>query len=159
MKCLKAFTKTKGKLIVDEPTPYLLNGKIGLEPYPLEHLIYGRRATILRGPLNEKAEKLKKHLRKWVERLVSVYVKPDNAPTDVVQVHQRDTGTSELFYLFNRGDVAIDTLIEMDRNAVSVVEWDLFEGTKQSVNSWNADGRTYLNCEFVPKQGRLFEVF
>ena len=76
VKCLKAFTKTKGRLIADEPTPYLLNGKIGLEPYPLEQLIYGRRATILRGPLNEKAERLTKCLRKWVARPVSVYVKP-----------------------------------------------------------------------------------
>ena len=158
VKCLRAFTKAKGRLIVDEPTPYLLNGKIGLEPYPLEQLIYGRRATILRGPQNEKAEKLEKCLHKWMQRLVSVYVKPDNDATDVVQVHQRDTGTSELFYLFNRGDAAIETLIEMDRGTVSVVEWDLFEGTKQNINSWDADGRTYLNCEFAPKQGRLFEV-
>ena len=158
VKCLKAFTKAKGRLIADEPTPYLLNGRIGLEPYPLEQLIYGRRATILRGPLNEKAEKLEKHLRKWVKRPVSVYVKPDNDLTDVVQVHQRDTGTSELFYLFNSSDAAIDTLIEMDRGAVSVVEWDLFEGTKQNINAWDADGRTYLNSAFVPKQGRLFEV-
>ena len=158
VKCLKAFTKAKGRLIVDEPTPYLLNGRIGLEPYPLEQLIYGRRATILRGPLNEKAEKLEKHLQKWVQRLVSVYVKPDNEPTDVVQVHQRETGTSELFYLFNRGDATIDTLIEMDRAAVSVVEWDLFEGTKKNIDSWDADGKIYLNSAFVPKQGRLFEV-
>ena len=158
VKCLKAFTKAKGRLIADEPTPYLLNGKIGLEPYPLEQLIYGRRATILRGPLNEKAEKLERYLQKWVQRPVSVYVKPDNDPTDVVQVHQRDAGTSELYYLFNSGDAAIDTLIEMDRAAVSVVEWDLFEGTKKNINSWDADGRTYLNSAFVPKQGRLFEV-
>lgn len=158
VKCLKAFTKAKGRLIADEPTPYLLNGKIGLEPYPLEQLIYGRRATILRGPLNEKAEKLEKHLRKWVQRPMRVYVKPDNDPTDVVQVHQRDAGTSELFYLFNSSDAVIDTLIEMDRGAVSVVEWDLFEGTKQNIDSWDADGRTYLNSAFVSKQGRLFEV-
>ena len=158
VKCLKAFTKAKGRLIVDEPTPYLLNGRIGLEPYPLEQLIYGRRATILRGPLNEKAEKLERYLRKWVSPLVSVYVKPENEPTDIVQVHQRDAGTSELFYLFNSGDAAIDTLIEMHREGVSVVEWDLFEGRKKNIDSWDADGRTYLNSEFVPKQGRLFEV-
>jgi hypothetical protein len=145
-------------LIVDEPTPYLLNGKIGLEPYPLEQLIYGRRATILRGPLNEKSEKLEKCLRKWVSRIVSVYVKPDNELTDTVQVHHRDAGTSELFYLHNKSDAAIDTLIEIRREAVSVVEWDLFEGTKKNIDSWDADGRTYLNSTFVPKQGRLFEV-
>ena len=158
VKCLKAFTKAKGRLIIDEPTPYLLNGKIGLEPYPLEQLIYGRRATILRGPLNEKAEKLEKCLRKWVKRSVSVYAKPDNAATDVVRVHHREAGTSELFYLFNRGDSAIDTLIEMHRKAVNVGEWDLLEGTKKNINFWDADGKTYLNSTFVPMQGRFFEV-
>ena len=158
VKCLKAFTKAKGRLIIDEPTPYLLNGKIGLQPYPLEQLIYGRRATILRGPLNEKAEKLEKCLRKWVQRPVSVYEKPDNAATDAIQVHHREVGTSELFYLFNRGDSAIDTLIEIHRQAVNVAEWDLFEGAKKNIDFWDADGKTYLNSAFVPKQGRLFEV-
>ena len=158
VKCLKAFTKAKGRLIIDEPTPYLLNGKIGLEPYPLEQLIYGRRATILRGPLNEKAEKLEKCLRKWGQCPVAVYARPDNTPTDVVQVHHRETKTSELFYLFNRGDSAIDTLIEMHRKAVDIAEWDLFEGTKTNIGFWDADGKTYLNSAFVSKQGRLFEV-
>ena len=66
VRCLKAFTKAKGRLIIDEPAPYLLNGRIGLEPYPLERLIYGQRATILRGPSDEKMVKLAKCLRKWV---------------------------------------------------------------------------------------------
>lgn len=158
VKCLKAFTKAKGRLIVDEPTPYLLNGKIGLEPYPLEQLIYGRRATILRGPSDEKAERLEKCLRKWVLRSVTVYIKPDNEETDVVQVHHRDTGTSELFYLFNRSETTMDTLIEIPQKAERVEEWDLFEGTKKNIESWVADGRTYLNSAFVPKQGRVFEV-
>ena len=158
VKCLKAFTKAKGRLIVDEPTPYLLNGKIGLEPYPLEQLIYGRRATILRGPLNEKAERLEKCLQKWVLRPVSVYVKPDNKETDVIQVHHRDIGTSEIFYLFNRSEITLNTLIEIPGRAESVEEWDLSEGTKKIIESWDADGRTYLNSAFVPKQGRVFEV-
>ena len=158
VKCLKAFTKAKGRLIVDEPTPYLLNGKIGLEPYPLEQLIYGRRATILRGPLNEKAVRLKKCLRKWVQPTVSVYAKPENTETDIVQVHHRDAGRSERFYLFNRGDIAVDTLIEMRRAAMSVVEWNIFDGRKENIDSWDADGQTYLNTTFAPQQGRLFEV-
>ena len=158
VKCLKAFTRAKGRLIVDEPTPYLLNGKIGLEPYPLEQLIYGRRATILRGPLNEKAVRLKKCLRKWVPRTVSVYVKPNNTETDAVQIHQRAAGRAERFYLFNRGDIAIDTLIEIRRATASVVEWDLFDGRKKNIDSWDADGNTYLNTTFDPQHGRLFEV-
>ncbi len=158
VKCLKAFTRAKGRLIVDTPTPYLLNGRIGLEPYPLEQLIYGRRVTILRGPLNEKAVRLKKCLRKWVQRTVSVYVKPDNTETDTVQIHHRDADTSELFYLFNSGDIAIDTLIEIRRATMSVVEWDIFDGRKKNIDSWDADGKTYLNTTFDPQQGRLFEV-
>ena len=52
----------------------------------------------------------------------------------------------------------MDTLIEMPRKAASVVEWDLFEGRKKNIEFWDADGRTYLNSAFAPKQGRLFEV-
>ena len=127
VKRLKAFTKAKGRLIVDEPTPYLLNGRIGLEPYPLEQLIYGRRTTILRGPLDEKAVKLEKCLRKWVTRIVSVYVKPKNDPTDSVLVLHRTTETSESFYLFNASSEPMDTLIELHQEVKRVVEWHLFK--------------------------------
>ena len=156
VKCLKAFTKAKGRLIVDEPTPYLLNGSIGLEPYPLEQLIYGRRVTTLRGPPDEKVVKLEKCLRKWVHRLVSVYVKPDNEVTDTVQILHRKAETSELFYLFNVGSESIDTLIEIRRKASRVSEFNLFNATKENVTFWHADGKTYLNSVFTPKEGRLF---
>ena len=156
VKRLKAFTKAKGRLIVDEPTPYLLNGRIGLEPYPLEQLIFGRRTTILRGPPDEKAVKLEKCLRKWVHRLVSVYVKPENEVTDAVQVLYRKAEVSELFYLFNAGSESIDTLIEIRRKASRVSELDLFNGKKENVTFWHADGKTYLNSVFTPKEGRLF---
>ena len=159
VKCLGAFTKAKGRLIADEPIPYLLNGRIGLEPYPLERLIYGRRATILRGPQNEKIEKLEKSLRKWVNCPVSVYSKPDNAETHLIQVHHRATEGFEMFYLLNRGVEPMDTLIEIHREVSRVKEWDLFKGTEESVDFWHANGRTYLNSAFTVKQGRLFEVF
>ena len=158
VKHLKAFTKAKGRLIVDEPTPYLLNGRIGLEPYPLEQLLYGRRTTILRGPPDEKLVKLKKRLRKWVTRIVSVYVKPDNDPTDSIQVLHRAAEASEIFYLFNTGSESMDTLIEIRRGASSVSEFDLFNATKENVTFWHADGKTYLNCTFAPRQARLFVV-
>ena len=156
VKRLKMFTKAKGRLIVDEPTPYLLNGSIGLEPYPLEQLIYGRRVTTLRGPPDEKMVKLEKCLRKWVHRLVSVYVKPDNEVTDTVQILHRKAEASELFYLFNAGSESIDTLIEIRRKALRVSEFDLFNATKENVTFWHADGKTYLNSVFTPKEGRLF---
>ena len=177
--CLKAFTKAKGRLIANEPIPYLLNGRIGLEPYPLEQLIYGRRATILRGPLGERKAALEKCLRKWVSPVVSVYAKPDNHPTHVVQIHHRVAETCELFYLFNAGTEPIETLVELHRGskvgrgekirlqeeksmgakeAIVVEEWHLPTGTKGLVDFWHADGKMYLNCAFTPKQGRLFVV-
>ena len=159
VKRLRAFTKTKGRLIADEPIPYLLNGRIGLEPYPLEQLIYGRRTTILRGPQNEKVAKLEKCLRKWVNRRVSVYVKPDNEETNTVQVHHRTADGFEIFYFFNRGAEPIDVLIEIHSQARHVTEWDLFKGTEETVDFWHANGRTYLNSAFTVRQGRLFEVF
>ena len=158
VKRLKGFTKAKGRLIVDERTPYLLNGRIGLEPYPLEQLIFGRRVTILRGPPGEKVVKLEKCLRKWVIRPVSVYVKPENNPTDNIHVLHRKAEASELFYLFNTSSESMDTLIEIRRQAAGVAELDLFNGRRENVTFWHADGKTYLNCTFAPRQARLFVV-
>ena len=158
VKRLKAFTKAKGRLIVDEPTPYLLNGRIGLEPYPLEQLIFGRRVTILRGPPDEKAMKLEKCLRKWVTRIVSVYAKPENDPTDSVLVLHREAKTSEFFYLFNASSEPMDTLIEIRRKASHVSEFDLFQSKKENVAFWHADEKTYLNCTFAPRRARLFAI-
>ena len=158
VKRLKAFTKAKGRLIVDEPTPYLLNGRIGLEPYPLEQLIYGRRTTILRGPPDEKLVKLEKRLRKWVPRIVSVYVKPDNDPTDTVRVLHRKAEASEIFYLFNTSRDAMDTLIELHQEVRRIVEWHLFKEMKEHIDFWSADGKAYLNCTFAPRQARFFVV-
>ena len=158
VKCLKAFTKAKGRLIADEPTPYLLNGRIGLEPYPLEQLIYGRRVTILRGPPDEKLVKLEKRLRKWVPRFVSVYVKPDNEATDNVQVRHRKAEASEIFYLFNTSRDAIDTLIELHQEVRRIVEWHPFKEMRETIDFWCADGKSYLNSTFAPRQARLFVV-
>ena len=158
VKCLRAFTKAKGRLIADEPTPYLLNGRIGLEPYPLEQLIYGRRVTILRGPPDEKAVKLEKCLRKWVHRPLSIYVKPDNEPTDGIQVLRRETEKSELFYLFNTSAEAMDTLIEFHQEVRRVVEWQLFKEMTENMDFWIADGKSYLNCTFAPRQAKLLVV-
>lgn len=158
VKGLRAFAKAKGRLIADEPIPYLLNGTIGLEPYPLEQLIYGRRTTILRGPSDEKKVRLEKCLQKWVRPTVLVYLKPDNEETNTVRVHHRSTEESELFYLFHTGTESIEVLIEIRQKALSVVEWELLTETKDRVDFWHADKTTYLNSTFTPKQGRLFVV-
>lgn len=170
--CLKMFTKARGRLIANEPIPYLLNGRIGLEPYPLEQLIYGRRTIILRGPLGERESALKKCLRKWVPPVISVYAKPENHPTHVVQMHHRVAETCELFYLFNAGTEPIETLVELHRpskmahgfqqrlqeEVIVVEEWHLLTGSRIPVDFWHADGKLYLNCAFTPKQGKLFVV-
>ena len=158
VKCLRAFTKAKGRLIADEPTPYLLNGRIGLEPYPLEQLIYGRRTTILRGPPDEKIVKLEKCLRKWVHRPLSIYVKPDNEPTDSIHVRHRKAEASELFYLFNTSRESMETLIELHQEVRCIVEWHLFKEMREHVDFWAADGKSYLNSTFAPRQARLFVV-
>ena len=155
--CLRAFTKAKGKLIANEPVPYLLNGRIGLKPYPLEQLIYGRRTTILRGPLGEREAALKKYLRKWVTRVISVYAKPENEPTLALRLQHRVTEEAELFYLYNATHEPIDVLIEILGTSKSVEECCLLEGTRTALDFWHADGQTYLNCTFAPEQARLFE--
>lgn len=154
--CLRAFTKAKGKLIANEPVPYLLNGRIGLKPYPLEQLIYGRRTTILRGPLGEREATLKKYLRKWVTPVLSVYAKPMNEPTLALQFQHRVTEDAALFYLYNAESEPIDVLIEMRGTSKSVEEFCLLEGARTAVDFWHADGKTYLNAAFTPEQARLF---
>ena len=154
--CLRAFTKAKGRLIADEPIPYLLNGRIGLEPYPLERLLYGRRTTLLRGPENEKLLKLEKCLKKWVEPSAAVYMKPGNEETRAVQVHHRVGEDSEVFYLFNTGAERIDGLVELRRQYAGVMECGLFEEAEHRIDFWHANGQTYFECVFDEKQGRLF---
>lgn len=154
--CLRAFTKAKGKLIANEPVPYLLNGRIGLKPYPLEQLIYGRRTTILRGPLSEREAALKKYLRKWVTPVLSVYAKPMNEPTLALQLQHRVTEDAALFYLYNAESEPIDVLLEMRGTSGSVAEFCLLEGARTAVDFWHADGKTYLHASFMPEQARLF---
>ncbi len=156
--CLRAFTKAKGKIIANEPTPYLLNGRIGLEPYPLEQLIYSRRTSILRGPSNERAAALKKYLRKWVTPVISVYAKPANELTHALRVHHRVAEESHLFYLFNTHTESIDTLLEISELAENLEEVDLQTGATKAVNFWDADRKTYLNCGFMPKQAKFFRL-
>ena len=155
---LTTFTKAKGRLLVNAPVPYLLNGRIGLEPYPLEHLMYRRRTTILDGPLKERETALKKFLRKWVPSVISFYARPANQLTEAIQVHHRQDGNRHTFYLFNTAAKPMDTLVEIAGEAAAVDELQLQTGKQVSIDAWHADGKTYLNCKFAPKQGRLFLV-
>ena len=155
---LTAFTKAKGRLLVNAPAPYLLNGRIGLEPYPLEHLIYRRRTTILDGPLGERETALKKFLRKWMPSVISLYARPANQLTEGIQMHHRQDGNRHLFYLFNTTAEPMDTLIEIAGEAAAVDELQMQTGKQVSIDAWHADGKTYLNCTFAPEQGKLLLV-
>ncbi len=155
---LTAFVKAKGRFIVNAPAPYLLNGRVGLEPYLLERLIYKHRTTILDGPQAERETDLRKLLRKWITPAISVYVGQENQLTEVVQVHHRTHEKYQTFYLFNTSEKRLETLVEILGEAEIVEERLLQTGKHASLTSWHANGKTYLNCTFAPRQGRLLVV-
>lgn len=158
VKRLTEFLKAKGRLIVNAPVPYLLNGRIGLEPYLLERLIYKYRTTILDGPQAEREADLKKFLRKWITPAISLYVGEENQLTEVVQVHHRTHEDSQMFYLFNTAEKPIETLIEIADEASAIEERLLQTGKQVPLTIWHANGKTYLNATFEPAQGRLLVV-
>ena len=156
---LTEFLKAKGRFIVNAPIPYLLNGRVGLEPYLLERLIYKYRTTILDGPQGERETDLRKFLSKWITPAISVYIGQENQLTEVVQVHHRAHENYQLFYLFNTSEKQIETLVEITDEAEAVEERLLQTGKQVLLNSWHANGKTYLNCTFDPRQGRLLVIF
>ena len=155
---LTEFAKAKGRLIANAPVPYLLNGRIGLEPYLLERLIYKRQTTILDGPEKEREAALKKYLRNWVPQHISVYSKQKNNLIEDIQVHHRQDEDAQTFYLFSPKLKPIKALVEITGEAKTVEEQDLHTGKQVPVHFWHANGNTYLDCTFEPEQGRLFVI-
>ncbi|MCZ6677971.1 MAG: hypothetical protein O7E52_12050, partial [Candidatus Poribacteria bacterium] len=151
---LDRFVKARGKLIAVDPVPYLLNGRIGKDPYPLEKLLYRWRTSILRGTINEKVQRLEKFLRKRIQLPVQIYVKPDHAATRAVAVQHRQSEELDLFYLFHRGERPIEVLIEI-RWEAAIEEWDTANGGQLARDHWHADRNTYTNLSFESQQGRL----
>ena len=151
---LAQFVKARGGLIAIDPVPYLLNGRIGLDPYPLERLLYRRRTTILRGPRQEKIAALERLLRKQVNLPIQIYARPDNTPTQAIVVQHRESADLDLFYLFNRGERPIETLIEI-RWKSTIEEWDPRNGERNALSHWHADGKTYTQLSFDCGQARF----
>lgn len=151
---LTRLVKARGGLIAVDPVPYLLNGRIGLDPYPLERLLYRRRTAILRGPTNEKVTALERLLRKQVKLPIQIYAKPDNTPTQTIVLQHRESADLDLFYLFNRGEGSIETLIEIQWES-TVEEWDPTDGERNALSHWHADGKTYTQLSFDSGQGRF----
>ena len=155
---LNSFTKSKGKLIINAPVPYLLNGKIGLEPYLLERLVYGRRTTILDGPNNERELELRKLLQKWITPAITVFHRDQNQRLETVKMSHRMTEDCQHFYLYNSANKNIETLVEIIGKAEKIKEIEFATGKVLPVDSWYANGNTYLNCTFTPYQSRLLLV-
>ena len=151
---LTQFVKARGGLIVMDPVPYLLNGRIGLDPYPLERLLYRWRTSILRGPTNEKAAALKRLLRKRIKQPIQIYAKPDNTPTRAIIVQHRESANLDLFYLFNRDEQPTETLVEI-RWESFLEEWDSTNGEQRLQHHWHSDGKTYTQLSFDCGQGRF----
>ncbi len=151
---LTQFVKARGGLIAVDPVPYLLNGRIGLDPYPLERLLYRRRTSILRGTANEKVAALERLLRKRIKLPIQIYAKPENTPTRAIVAQHRESANLDLFYLFNRGEQPIETLIEIQWES-TVEEWDSTSGERHARSHWHADGKTYTQLSFDCGQGRF----
>ena len=151
---LTQFIKARGGLIAIDPVPYLLNGRIGLDPYPLERLLYRWRTSILRGTTNEKITALERLLRKQIKRPIQIYAKPDNVLTRAIVAQHHESVDLDLFYLFNRGEQPIETLIEIQWES-TVEEWDPTNGEQRAQRYWHADGKTYTQLSFDRGQGRF----
>lgn len=151
---LTQFVKARGGLIAIDPVPYLLNGRIGLDPYPLERLLYRWRTSILRGTTNEKVAALERLLRKQIKRPIQIYAKPDNTLTRAIVAQHRESADLDLFYLFNRGEQSIETLIEIQWES-TVEEWDPTNGEQGARDHWHADRKTYAQLSFNCGQGRF----
>ena len=151
---LTQFVKARGGLIAIDPVPYLLNGRIGLDPYPLERLLYRWRTSILRGTANEKAAALERLLHKRIKRPIRVYAKPDNAPTYAIVAQHRQSADLDLLYLFNRGGQPIETLIEIQWES-TLEEWDATNGEQCARDHWQADGKTYIQLSFDCGEGKF----
>ena len=154
VKVLTQLVKARGGLIAIDPVPYLLNGRIGLDPYPLERLLYRWRTAILRGTTNEKVASLERLLRKQIKPPIQIYAKPDNTPTRAIVVQHRGSTNLDLFYLFNRSEQPIETLLEIQW-ATTVQEWDSTNGEQCAQPHWHADGKTYTQLSFDCGQGRF----
>ena len=151
---LTRFVKARGGLIAIDPVPYLLNGRIGLDPYPLERLLFRWRTSILRGTTNEKVAALERLLQKRIKLPIQIYAKPDNTPTRAIVFKHRESADLDLFYLFNRGEQPIEALIEIQGES-TVEEWETTNGEERAQCHWQADGKTYATFSFDCRQGRF----
>lgn len=87
-----------------------------------------------------------------------MYVGQERHLSESVKVHYRVHGNSQIFFLYNTTNQPIDTLVEITGDVEQIEEHILETGKQKTVELWHANGKTYLNCMFKAKQGRLFYV-
>ncbi len=145
----------RGKLVSVEPVPYLLQGKLSRDTHPLELLLYHRRTSMLKGPLDEKTETLKHLLEKWIKPALQIYIRPDNTPTGVIRLHHRQTKKLNLYYLFNTSEHNMETLVEIRGEALEVEAWPTTNDERLVLDYWHANGNTYLTQSFNPWESKL----
>jgi len=154
VKLLKNFISIKGKLIALKPLPYLLKGKVGTDPYPLESLLYHRRTKIFPADLEQHKKKLKKILDKKIESDLKIFLKPRNSPTYLILQHKRKCGRLCLYFLQNSDIEKRDLLLEFN-SELNLEEWNLETGNCKQINQWHANNKTYSEVSFNPKQLRI----
>ena len=155
---LTEYTKSKGKIIANAPVPYLLNGRIGLEPYLLERLLYKRQTIILDGPENEREIDIKKYLNSFVSQRITVYSKETDQRCESIRLHIRQDKNRNLYFIFNTDKNSIATLIEIIGEFKNVKELNLKSGKEIDAEFWHANRNTYFNCTFKSENGSLFIV-
>lgn len=157
VKLLTEFISAKGKLVAIEPLPYLLKGKVGTDPYPLESLLYRRRTIILPENSKKLGNRLKKILDKKLKPELKFYLRPDNPQTYVILRHRRKYNGLYLYFLVNSSSESKEILLEFD-SEVSLEEWHLVDGTRSQPKQWHANRKTYAKLNFNTEQMRVFTV-
>ena len=155
---LRRFTSARGKLIAMEPLPYLMDGRTGDYPYPLERLLQSRRTTILRGAREEKLRQLKILLDEKVAKVsIEIYARPENLQARSILKHHRRHEELDICLLLNTDQNQTDALIEINSES-HVEEWSLESGKKYEPVQWHADNKTYAELQFAPWQARLLII-
>jgi len=155
---LRRFTSARGKLIAMEPLPYLMDGRTGDYPYPLERLLQSRRTTILRGTREEKLRQLKMLLDEKITKVgIKIYARPENLQARSILKHHRKHEELDICLLLNTDQNQTDALIEIN-SELHVEEWSLESGKKYEPVQWHADNKTYAELQFAPWQARLLII-
>ena len=110
---------------------------------------------MLKGPLDEQTETLKRLLEKWIKPALQIYIRPDNTPTGVIRLHHRQTTELNLYYLFNTSEHNMETLVEIRGEVLEVEACPTTNDETLVLDYWHANGNTYLTQSFNPWESKL----